>query len=719
MPTVPQYNSQAQSSPLSGGGFNAAPVTNSQPQQLQQLGDSVLRSGQAVSSIAIDLQQQANQVRVDASLNKLRQQALDLTYNEQNGYKALRGDAALTRPNGQALPDEYGARLQTTISEIESGLGNDAQRQAFSSQAAGLMTQFRGSVEQHALEEYRSYSISTQDGTIKLGADEAKLNWNDPQKVKASLESVKAAVVRTGTLSGWSANETTAKLRETTSAVHMGVIDTALQQNNPEYALGYVDRFKEEMTADDLLRVRGVINKDVYQRLADGIATNVVGAARTQSQPTDFIRMLDITEKAGGAPAPTATAAPSTKTDLNNMTPQEKEQFMSNARAQFDLRPGATPGTSVPSSKNADLATMVKRYSGDPAKAWAAYHWGQAKVDAAIKEHGADWLSHAPQGTRDYVSKNVAALGSGAGAAKPTLQDVHDRVRAQVTQRFGATPPANVLKLALTTATQQFEDLRKAEKDGEEARTTAAMQALVQNGGRFNNLPYAVRSQIPADQVDNVLSFATRIAKGEDTTNPAVYQQLSDPAALRSLSNDQFYKLRAELSESDFKHFSTQRAAALGKSTNKLEEINMPAMNFVLANRMDALGIPRNPKGDDAARLGTIKQFISDAMIQQQRVSGKQMSDADVSQFIDGLFAKSVTFRTSVLGIDTGTISQRLLSLKANDIPSGTRDALIADFKAAGVANPTDSDLLGAYLRLQNSRTKRSATVSNPFQGSK
>lgn len=718
MPTVPSYNSQAQSSSLSGGGFNAAPVTNSQPQQLQQLGDSALRSGQALSSIAIDMQQQANQVRVDASLNKLRQQALDLTYNEQNGYKALRGDAALTRPNGQALPEEYGAKLQTTISEIESGLGNDAQRQAFSSQAAGLLTQFRGSVEQHALEEYRSYSLSTQDGTIKLGADEAKLNWNDPNKIKSSLESVKAAVVRTGTLSGWSANETTAKLRETTSAVHMGVIDTALQQNNPEYALGYVDRFKDEMTADDLLRVRGVINKDVYQRLADDIATNVVGGARQQSAPSDIGRMINITmqTESGGNPDAEGPMIPGQGTAKGLMQVMDA----TNRDPGYGVKPAQNDSKEERARVGRDvLQAMVKKYSGDAAKAWAAYNWGPGKVDAAIKEHGSGWLAHAPRETQSYVAKNLAALESGGGTAKPTLQDVHDRVRAQVTQRFGPTPPANVLKLALATSTQQFQDMRKAEKDDEEARTTAAMQALVQNGGRFNNLPYAVRSQIPADQVDNVLSFAARIAKGEDTTNPAVYQRLSDPAALRSLSEGQFYLLRSELSEADFKHFSTQRAAALDKSTNKLEEINMPAMNFVLANRMEALGIPRNPKGDDAARLGTIKQFISDAMIQQQRTTGKQMTDSDVSQFIDGLFAKSVTFRTSMLGIDTGTTSQRLLSLKANDIPSGTRDALIADFKAAGIADPTDSDLLGAYLRLQNSRTKRATTVKNPFQGSK
>ena len=716
MPTVPRLSPQASPNGASGASFTNAQVPNATPGMLLNLGDAMARTGGAAANIAIDMQQQVNQVRVDDGLNKIRQQMLDLTYNPENGYKGLRGDAALTRPDGKPLTEEYGGKLQTAISEVSAKLGNDMQRQAFMQNANGLLLQFQSGLQQHELAEYKAYSLSTQEGTIKLGVDEARRNWQDPEKVRASLDSVKAAVVKTGQLSGWSGSDTTARMREVSSSVHMGVIETAMSENNPEYALGYVDQFKDEMTAADLLKVRGNINKDVYHRLADGIATSVVGAARAQTAPGDFGRMVNITA--------TSESGNRERDAAGKLITSPK-----GAQGAMQVMPGTNidPGFGVkPAQDNSDaertrvgrdyLQAMVQHYAGDPSKAWAAYNWGPGNVDAAIKTHGAAWLSQAPAETRAYVAKNMAALGAGGGVTKPTLQDVHDNVRAQVAQRFGATPPAGVLKLALSTATQQFEDLAKATKADEDARVTAAMQVLAQNGGKFSQLPYAVRASIPADKVDQVLSFGQKIAKGDDITNPAVYQRLSDPAALRNLSDDQFYQLRGELSESDFKHFSAQRAAITGKAGNKVEEINMSAMNATLHDRFNTLGIDPTPKAgsEEAARVGTIKKFVVDTMLQQQKITGKPMTDADVAAHIDGLFAKSVSFRNTFLGMETGKGSQRLLTMKAGDIPDDTRAALVRDFQAAGVAAPTDADLLGAYFRVQQMPRKPAPSKDTP-----
>jgi soluble lytic murein transglycosylase len=99
--------------------------------------------------------------------------------------------------------------------------------------------------------------------------------------------------------------------------------------------------------------------------------------------------------------------------------------------------------------------------------------------------------------------------------------------------------------------------------------------------------------------------------------------------------------------------------------------------------------------------VGAIKKFITDSMLAQQKISGKTMTDADVAAHIDGLFAKSVTFRSSWMGIGTGESRERLMTMKAKDIPPGTRDALQRDFAAAGITAPTDAELLGAYFKLK------------------
>lgn len=55
-------------------------------------------------------------------------------------------------------------------------------------------------------------------------------------------------------------------------------------------------------------------------------------------------------------------------------------------------------------------AAMERRYSGDPAKMWAAYNAGPTRVSNAIARYGNNWLSHMPEETRNYVNRNMRAL---------------------------------------------------------------------------------------------------------------------------------------------------------------------------------------------------------------------------------------------------------------------------------------------------------------------
>jgi len=119
----------------------------------QQTGRAMASAGQAVGQIALDMQQQANQLRVDDALNKAKEAALRLTYDKDVGFQSLKGLAALERPDGKPLVDEYGGTLQRHLSDIAGSLGNDAQRATFSQRANDMLTAFRGSAMQHEAQE--------------------------------------------------------------------------------------------------------------------------------------------------------------------------------------------------------------------------------------------------------------------------------------------------------------------------------------------------------------------------------------------------------------------------------------------------------------------------------------------------------------------------------------------------------------------------------------
>lgn len=79
------------------------------------------------------------------------------------------------------------------------------------------------------------------------------------------------------------------------------------------------------------------------------------------------------------------------------------------------------------------LAALLSKYNGDAAKAWAAYNWGEARVDRAVSRHGDNWLAHAPAETRNYVRANVAALGgaqAGTAPQRPNITSIYAAIDA-------------------------------------------------------------------------------------------------------------------------------------------------------------------------------------------------------------------------------------------------------------------------------------------------
>lgn len=723
MPRVPTYDnfqtgvSALPLSPLSDNG--AAQTAATVGREGQQMGAALGQLGGTASSIAVDMQEQANQVQLNDADNKARQAENDLTFGPSNGYKALKGDAALTRPDGQALPDEYGDKFKTALSDIADGLGNDAQKRAFALRSNDMLTSFRGNVESHMLGEFRNHALSVQDGTVKIGADTAKLNWNNPDKIGPAIDSVKAAVYQAGAINGESASETAAKMKVTTSAIHTGVVQAALENNNPEYALSYLEHNKDGMTADDLLRARGVVNRDVYARVADGTATNVVQGLRGQLQPTDADRMVSITRQAESGGNRDAVG----KFIAGQGTAKGDMQVMDATAAN----PGhgiAPEDLTVPGDRSRVgqqlIGALVSKYAGDPAKAWAAYNAGEGNVDKAIASaKGGDWMSalaafQSPdnhQQTLNYVTKNVAALQSGGGApTRPTLQDVHDQIRAKITAQYGATPPMGMVNNALQAGTKQWEDLNKSITAQGEQVTAQAQRELISNGGDFTKLAPSTRAavaQYAPGHMDDLALFARRIASDDTSTNMAAYNAaVTYPEELAKMSDTQFLQFqKVNFSPTDQAHIAKIRASEINGDDNSAGAISNRAFNTAFNYRAEAMGVAV-PKPSDPveakAYFGTLQKAARDSIYDAQQQLGRKMNAQEVSDHIDGMFAKNVTFRNSFAGIPMGTSQQPLMSMKVGDLPSDTRDALKASFAKRGVANPSDSDMLAAYLKWKN-----------------
>lgn len=686
--------------------LNAAPNAYQRtPENIGAAGMTQARQLGAASQVAgawAEVQQQEvdrmDQARLLEARTRAKEIESDLTFGKDRGFTNLKGIAALQREGGQPLAEEYTQSYKKALDEIAAGLGSPRQKQLFQQWAGQEAAGFRSSAMRYEGEQARVYQRSAADGAIAGSRDTIGRFYNDPAKIDDELRIIDAAVRQRGNLDGLAAIQVEALARRETSNALTVAIGAALEQNDVTLAGGLLQKYSKQMDADDLLRVRSVFDKQVDTSVALKVATDVVQRTVVPAaQPSDFGRLVAITmqsESGGrrfGADGQLLTSPAGAKGEMQVLDGTNKNPG-------FGVTPARDDSPEERARVGRDyLAAMVQRYDGDLAKAWAAYNAGPGRVDQELKDAAkrgqpGAWLGNMPAETRAYVEKNMRAFQAGEGRPQmPTLADVQNAVREQV----GTASPQR-LKLALDEATRQFEATQKAVKQREDEATTNAYRWLASNGGRFTLMPPSLREAVPPKEQDNLLSFGQRIAKGEDRTNPAVYQRLSDPAVLKSLTDGEFYRLSmSELSEADRKHFANARGRALsGAEGDKPGDLNTGAIKTVLDSRLRELGMDPTPKdGSGAAmQLGAVRQFVDKSLLAAQQAAGKKFSDAEVQKHIDGLFAQ-----TDVVKGWFSDTSQPMLTMKAGDIPGAVKDRLKADFKAAGVDNPTDGQILSAY----------------------
>lgn len=722
MPRVPTYdNFQATPNTLPQTRMTMPEMPDVAGQQAQQMGRAMMAGGQQIGQVALDMQQQANQLRVDDALNKAKEAALRLTYDKDVGFTNLRGINALERPDGKPLADEYADTLKRSIDDIAGTLGNDAQRQAFSLRSNDILTSMRGSAIQHEAQEFKTYSLSVSEGIQSTALREIGLNWQNTDAVNSAVERIRAETYRQAQLLGKSAEWQEAQARKMTSNAHKVALLSALEQNDPAYADAYLKKYSGQMDADDILTVRGHVTKAMDAKVGFTAASEVLGKMQPRIQVGEAERAFNI--------------ALGTESNNRQFGPDGKpltspKGAIGIAQVMPDTAPEAAKLAGLPWDENrykndpaynkalgmAYFQRQLQENGGDLAKAYAAYNGGPGRLADAIKRAEksvkaaqADpnlkpktWLDFMPQETRDYVAKNMRAFEAGQGQPnRPTFQEIDDQLRAD--PRLAGNPAR--YKVAREEAERQFNEQTKAIKQREEEAVATAMRGIIENGGRFSDLPVSVRAAVPPKEVDNLIGFAQKIAKGDDSTSLWLYAKLAgNPDQLARMNDNEFYALRRELSEADFKHFANERAKRTGGGTgsNGPGDLNTQAIKQSLDERLRMLKIDPSPKddgGNDAARIGGIRRFVDQYFMAAQREAGKKFTDAEVSQHLDALFAKNATFRGWF-----STSSGPMLTMKVGDIDGATRDNIKAAFKRQGIDEPTDAQILNAYWNMKVAR---------------
>lgn len=285
-----------------------------------------------------------------------------------------------------------------------------------------------------------------------------------------------------------------------------------------------------------------------------------IGAPEQRAEPSRFARMLDITGM--------SESGNRERDENGNLITSPK-----GAQGKMQVMPGTNldPGFGVvPARDGSDaertrvgrdyLAAMLKRYGGDPAKAWAAYNAGPGRLDSAIEKHGSNWLAHMPEETQKYVAKNVAQLG-GAGPVTAAATDIrvgddlpdplqfYDAgadaefsqalITGELRDAFGGPTDTDVAKTgrALTIAFEQADPARAVEYlDAQQKSIDSAFNALAkkqaeieETAGDFTMAEQAGRMEKIDAELGKLVRRQNMVARGREIVGRWEQANLTQP----------------------------------------------------------------------------------------------------------------------------------------------------------------------------------------------
>lgn len=677
--------------------------------QAQQMGHSMQRFGGEIGQIALDMQAQANQVRVDDALNRVKEEALRLTYDKDAGFTNLKGINALERPDGKPLADEYSDTLRQNIEEIAGTLGNDAQRRAFGLYANNILTSMRGSAIQHEAQEFKTYSLSVSEGIQSTALREIGLSWNNPDAVNSAVERIRAETYRQAQLLGKSAEWQEAAARKMTSNAHKVALLTALEQNDPSYADAYLKKYSEQMDADDILTVRGHVTKATDIQESITAVNEVMSKMQPRIQTSEAERAFNIllgTESnyRQFGPDGKPLTSPKGAIGIAQVMPDTAQEAAKLAGLPWDEnRYKNDPGY----NKALGMAYFQKQLQdngGDLAKAYAAYNAGPGRLAEAVKkaEQSArlgqtdpklkvfTWLDFMPKETRDYAAKNMREFDAGQGQAKrPTFQEIDEELRAN--PRLASNPSR--YKVAREEAERQFNDQTKAIKQREEEAVIQAQEELIANGGNFAELPASVQTAIPPDKYDDLLTYAGKIAKGQPvTTDWDIYTKLR---AMAANEPDKF-------GETDLRLFYPKLAPEQRKQLLDIQiKVKDPDQQPDVLTLSQQLAIAHNQlnfgKGD-SVKKGRFDNAVSQEIASEMRNKKRDLTFEERDKIIKRLMLPVtsggwIEFGTSRLYESIGTSQESSYRPKISD---DDRKLISAALRAEGIL-PTEENITSRF----------------------
>jgi len=213
--------------------------------------------------VAAKAQLSANGACIYNAQTKLHMEVKRLSTDPDTGYEAYLVKTELPMEAYiREVQHFFTQELQDAISAIHLELSNDLQRVVFQCYAAKIKGAFIVALQFHALDAYRKLKVQNFRDEISSAISKAEQHWNVPDIIDQCVRAISSASWQISQLPGYGSQPLAVDsgILQLTSAMHVRVIQAALENNNRLYAEQYVRLYKAGITSEDLLRLQHAIH---------------------------------------------------------------------------------------------------------------------------------------------------------------------------------------------------------------------------------------------------------------------------------------------------------------------------------------------------------------------------------------------------------------------------------------------------------------------------
>jgi soluble lytic murein transglycosylase len=734
----PQNNFAVSLDGPGGSGFSPPSVGIDAGAQTSAMGRALERNASTVSAVLLDRQKEINQIAVLDAENKLREHERNLT-NGEFGYTKALGRNAVVRDSQSTLPQEFDELYGGALDEIGAGLKNDAQRQAFERVAKNRRLAFGDRVSAHETEQTQTYKVETLATTLDSAIEDIRETGYDATAIAEKRAVIQGSVKALADIKGLDQTQTQLAYEKAISAATTGQILAAMDRDDSKTVEALWGAYSGDLTADDRRKIEkpiialredvsiADITKTVFNVLPASENAPEGGHAGALDQNSVIGFVVDVLE-GGGKVVDNNDGGGTTKygvtqnynpgVDVKNITRADAIEIAKKKYWRSSLK-GFSPELQaigfdiiwINSEKNA--LRVLKEADGDPNKAIEGYRALLNKIaDDNPKRYAKirkGWMNRVD----DLAAYVGAAQSGGGGNGGASAETAWKLAKGMLESRYpDGNPPPRALDKLRADVMAEFNLREKFQADREEGVMQQVTEKLVANGGKFSDLPAALRRQIPADKLPTVQNFAQSVANGNrdpGADDALYYKAVSDPAWFKSLTPSQFLQtfnghpsfnsLAAFHAEGGSPGAKGGAASGGGAKKTNAGDLNREAVNGTTKRWFDRLGMDPTPKDEgEKARVGAIYSYVDKAVLGEQARRGGKMSDAETATFVDQLMSREVVTDVRRFGIKTGDQgSMPLIKVTYDQIPNATKQGIEGALRRQGVT-PTEDKVLEVYL---------------------